>query len=184
MVPRPRVEDCPLAHFCYLLGGRRYYDPPMHAHRPSRRRPWAAAILAGAGALGCPEVSHARSADGFIVVVATPFGHGTLLPAYVSVLYYAAASDKAMPVGWAVPNILSSLATVSLGVWALSTELNEGASRVAAGSLIVGGAVTLAATILQTSRSPGKQSSLLVLPTLGAPGSSGEGAGAVVAGTF
>jgi hypothetical protein len=159
----------------------------MQAHHQSRGRPWAAAILAGAAVLGCPEVSHAHSPDAFVVTVVTPFGHATLLPAYVSIIYYAAASEKKMHLGWTFPNLVSSAATASLGILELSLlarSSSHEASYVAAGSLVAGAAVVVTATILQTIRSPERSSSLVFLPTIGAPGGLGSGAGAVVAGTF
>jgi peptidoglycan/LPS O-acetylase OafA/YrhL len=158
----------------------------MQTHPSLRGRRWIAALLAGASVLGTPALSHANDE---VVTVLMLFGHATLLPAYSSVIYYAAASEKNMPLGWSFPNVITSLAAGSLGIMSIAGLANDQSDSadgyLAASSLVIGAGVVITATAFQASRSEEKQASaLVVLPTIGAPGGSGSGAGVVVAGRF
>jgi hypothetical protein len=70
-------------------------------------------------------------------------GHGTLLPAYVSVIYYAANPNKRMPAGWVVPNVITSLMAGSLG--GLMIELSTYPSPSGDGQLAGPAAVSVVA---------------------------------------
>src|SRR5262245_6979571 len=96
----------------------------MHTHLRSRSRPWTAAVLAGAAMFGYSEVSHAHSSDAFVIVILTPVGHAMLLPAYVSTIYYGAAPEKKMPLGWAIPNLVAATGTGALGVFSFAALEN------------------------------------------------------------
>lgn len=76
-------------------------------------------------------------------------GHLTLLPAYISVAYYAAHSEVQMPPGWVVPNLALSIHGASIGIVGLMLSINSGSSAFGSGPPsfgIEGSVIVLAAS--------------------------------------
>jgi hypothetical protein len=90
-------------------------------------------------------------------------GHLTLMPAYISVAYYAAHSEVQMPLGWVVPNLALSIHGASIGIVGMMLSIESGSSTFGSGELppfgIEGSVIVLAtstatgiASVLQTMR--------------------------------
>ena len=80
-------------------------------------------------------------------------GHLTLLPAYISVAYYAAHSEVQMPPGWVVPNLALSIHGASIGIVGLMLSINSGNSAFGSGepaSFGIEGSVIVLATSTAT----------------------------------
>jgi hypothetical protein len=57
---------------------------------------------------------------------APPGGQATLIPGYVSIIYYAANNDKPMPLGWLVPNLINSAGAATLGTLMITVVADSG----------------------------------------------------------
>ena len=105
-------------------------------------------------------------------------GHGTLVPAYASIIYYAVNSHKRMPVGWAIPNVVNALRAGSVGGLATvalveTPELQAGPygppATAATVSVFAGSIVVLGASIVQASRTRTKNGPVIVRETAALP---------------
>jgi hypothetical protein len=87
----------------------------------------------------------------------TLIGHGTLLPAYASIIHYGSYSDRRMHAGWLVPNVITSVLGTSVGVYGFLVAKHpyyptNYLSYLAGLSVIGGSAFVLGASIYQRRR--------------------------------
>jgi hypothetical protein len=156
----------------------------------------AFAVIVGAG-------RDARADDlGAVIafVVGTPVGHLTQATGYGSIIYYAAESDKPMPIPWTVANFGTSVLGGSVGVLTMYAAFAGNVSPkwsaitgLAGASILAGSAVVVTASLMQSARPSEKKSarrehdiarSLVVLPTGGLSPKGGSTAGIALAGRF
>jgi hypothetical protein len=132
-----------------------------------------------------------------VFVIGTPTVQATLLPGFISTIYYGVATEKRMPVGWTVMNVITGVMGGTFGIMQFGIAVSEtgGSSDkkqlrplniAAGGGAIIGSGVVITASILQTARPntpPALAQTIRILPMI-SPAGAGPCAGLMAAGQF
>lgn len=123
-----------------------------------RTQTLVAAGIAGALSLTASKASATHDTALYVMIL----GHGTLVPAYASTIYYSVKTDRKMPVGWLLPNLALSLHGFSAGIMGLEIATDQYSIELygpppyaipASLSVVAGSLITAAVSILQYTRS-------------------------------
>lgn len=126
--------------------------------------------------------------------VGTPLAQSTLMPGYVSTIYYAKHPEKKMPIPWAVMNSVSGVMAGSLGTVQFAVGLSESGGSIdkrqlrpiliAAGAVnMLGSGIVIAASHMLRKRPIKSVGDVSVLP-MATSSPQNPIAGVVVAGRF